>query len=219
VIVGLVGLLAWTGYTGVRKVQEYRDRQEIEENLRILGVAFQNYHYNNDRFPPLSLPYHPGKHRWSWRLFLRPYLWQRSEGRWFDSTQAWDTPGNLHSAGPNMLKIYAPVGRKPMLPGYTCYRIFSGKESAFDRPAGVSLDDLADPANTILVVEAHEPVFWMQPEGLPYDPDGPLPPLGGTFKDGFYALMADGSVRFIRHDTDEQTIRAYITGRPVPKEK
>jgi hypothetical protein len=91
--------------------------------------------------------------------------------------------------------------------------MFIGGGAAFDRPGGVRRENLADPANTILVVEAAGPVLWTMPEGLPYDPDAPLPPLGSAFPEGFFALMADGSVRFIRHDTDERVIRAYITGK------
>jgi hypothetical protein len=91
--------------------------------------------------------------------------------------------------------------------------MFIGGGAAFDKAEGAGLQSLADPENTLLVVEAAEAVPWTEPEGLLYDPDQPLPPLGGAFKDGFHALFADGSVRFIPHTTDEQTIRAYITGR------
>jgi hypothetical protein len=91
--------------------------------------------------------------------------------------------------------------------------MFAGGGAAFDKPGGVSLGSLRDPANTLLVVEAAEAVPWTMPEALPYDPDKPLPSLGGTIEGGFFAVFADGSVRFIGHDADEQTIRAYITGK------
>ena len=41
-------------------------------------------------------------------------------------------------------------------------------------------------------------MLWTRPEGLPYDADRPLPPLGGfmgTGKGQFYAAFADGSVK------------------------
>jgi hypothetical protein len=66
-------------------------------------------------------------------------------------------------------------------------------------------------------------VPWPKPEELEYDRAKPLPKLGGQFPDGFYAAFADGKVRFIRRDTDEKTLRAWITRNgdeqgPLPPE-
>jgi hypothetical protein len=62
-----------------------------------------------------------------------------------------------------------------------------------------------------LVIEAGEPVPWTKPEDLPYDPDQPLPNLRGLFKDGFRVGMADGSMRWLKWDMSEETLRAAIT--------
>ena len=66
-----------------------------------------------------------------------------------------------------------------------------------------------------LIVEVGEDqaVTWTKPDDLPFDPDPkqPLPKLGGLFGDGFHAAFCDGSVRFLRHDIGEQTLRALIT--------
>ncbi len=35
--------------------------------------------------------------------------------------------------------------------------------------------------------------------------------MGGSSKDGFHVLMADGSVQFLSRDLDEKTLRALIT--------
>ncbi len=213
VVVALVGMLVCTGIIGVRTVQEHRNRRQIEESLRNIGLAVYDYRDTNGRFPSPAVPWGWPVRPWSWRAGLLPYL-----GEWYSADlkldQPWDSPQNRAAFVPITPTILVPVGRGALPRGYTCYRMFAGKEAAFDKPGGVRREDLADPAHTILVVEAREPVFWTQPEGLPYDPAGPLPSLGGTFKEGFYALMADGSVRFIRHDTDERLIRSYITGKP-----
>jgi hypothetical protein len=205
--IGLVGLLWW----------DYLRHLQVESNLHDISRALRVYHETHGRFPPLAVTYQPGEHRWSWRLGLRGLVEQVDPGPLIDSTQPWDSPSNHQKMAGPMPKVFACVGRGTLLRGYTCLRMFRGKEAPFDRPEGARLEDLADPANTILVVEAFELVFWTMPEGLSYDPDKPLPPLGGTFKDGFYAIMADGSVRFIRHDTDERVLRSYITGKPVPR--
>ena len=42
-------------------------------------------------------------------------------------------------------------------------------------------------------------------------PKKPLPKLGEPSRDGFYALLADGSVRYVPKNTDERILRAMIT--------
>ena len=66
-------------------------------------------------------------------------------------------------------------------------------------------------SNTILVVETADTVPWTKPDDFHYDPKKPLPKLGEPSRDGFYALMADGSVRYIPKNTDEKIVRAMIT--------
>src|SRR5436190_1205501 len=64
------------------------------------------------------------------------------------------------------------------------------------------------------IEEDGEPVPWTKPDELAYDPDEPLPPLGGILRDGrFRAAMADGSVRHFEVK-DEDRIRAAVTGQP-----
>ena len=62
-----------------------------------------------------------------------------------------------------------------------------------------------------MAVEAAEAVPWTKPEDLVYDPDKPLPKLGGIFKSGFNALLADGSVRFVKKEVKDDILRKYIT--------
>jgi hypothetical protein len=57
---------------------------------------------------------------------------------------------------------------------------------------------------------AGEVVPWTKPADPPYDPTGPLPPLGGVF-DGVNLVTADGPVRFVRPGVSEATWRNAIT--------
>jgi hypothetical protein len=94
----------------------------------------------------------------------------------------------------------------------TRYRVFLGNGAAFEPGKQLTRKDFTDGLkNTLLVVEAGEAVPWPKPEELVYDPVKPLPKLGGTFPDGFYAAFADGTVRFIKNGTDEKLLRALIT--------
>jgi hypothetical protein len=74
-------------------------------------------------------------------------------------------------------------------------------------------------SHTILVVEADERVPWPQCNELPFDPGGPLPPLGRLGRENYLTAMADGSVKVVRQDADPNVIRAAITragGEPPP---
>ncbi len=93
----------------------------------------------------------------------------------------------------------------------TNYRVFVGNGAAFEYGKRISLSDFKDGlANTILIVEAAEPVDWWKVAELEYDPKKPLPKLG-VIEGGFCAAMGDGSIRWIPSDTDEKLIRAMIT--------
>ena len=69
-------------------------------------------------------------------------------------------------------------------------------------------------SNTILVVEAKEAVPWTKPEDLPLDMSLPLTGLGshhGYHNNGFNALFADGSVRFLKSSINPSVLGALVT--------
>ena len=60
----------------------------------------------------------------------------------------------------------------------TAYQVFVGPGTPFERKRISLVENFANgPGNTLLVVEANDPVPWAQPEDLVYDPDKPIPPL------------------------------------------
>jgi len=66
-------------------------------------------------------------------------------------------------------------------------------------------------SNTCLVAEASTPVPWTKPADIEYDPEKPLPELGGLSNHGFVVVLFDGSVEHIPADMSEDIIRAAIT--------
>jgi hypothetical protein len=88
----------------------------------------------------------------------------------------------------------------------------SGPHAAFVKGKTARITDFLDgTSNTILIIEAGNPVPWTKPEDLRYTEDEPLPELGGLFANAIHAACADGSVHTLIRDYDEKHLRYAIT--------
>jgi prepilin-type processing-associated H-X9-DG protein len=178
----------------------------------------------------------------SWRVHILPYLEYDDLHQQFNLNEPWDGPTNRKLLD-QLPRIYAdPRDQSWPRPNRTFYRGFSSAGAVFERrsiatrtkligggldkpPPGVERFDLRSlkdpPAGTILVVEAGDPVEWTKPDDLDAAAGKPFPTLGGMNWRGnrFNVLFADGSVRFLRSDLPETTLRALVThsgGEPLP---
>ena len=148
----------------------------------------------------------------SWRVLLLPYLAEEDLYREFKLDEPWDSPHNLRLLD-RMPATYAAPGYKKgrLPPHHTVCHVFVGPGTAFEGPGGRTLKDFPDgQSNTLLIVEAGDPVPWTKPANLPFDPARVEVPRG-LFKDGYRAGFADGSVRFVPHDAPPDRLRAAIT--------
>jgi hypothetical protein len=174
-------------------------------------LAYQDEH---GRLPPAVVYGTYGEPLYSWRVLILPYIEQRELYQQFHLDETWDSPHNIQLL-PRMPATYAPPpGKvKKVPPNHSVCHVFVGKGAAFEGREGLHLpEDFPDgTSNTLLLVEAGQPVPWTAPEDLVYDPAGPLPDLRGLFKHGFRASMADGSRRFIPNEMSETTLRSVIT--------
>jgi hypothetical protein len=66
-------------------------------------------------------------------------------------------------------------------------------------------------SNTLLVVEAGNPVPWTKPADVPYHPRKPVPTLGAQSSRVFHAATADGAVHALPRRLDQRTLHALIT--------
>src|SRR5262249_9818585 len=174
-----------------------------------------------------------GKPLLSWRVHILPYVEEEGPHQKFKLDEPWDSPNNIRLLD-NMPKIYAHP-RDRYQPGLvtTYYRGFSSPGAVFEkRPGRVLVGPLLgggafdvkgepfnlskfkdNPAETILVVEAGDPVEWTKPDDLDGSPGRPFPALGGMGWSGkrFNVAFADGSVRALKPGIPETTLRALVT--------
>jgi hypothetical protein len=185
-----------------------------------------NYQALHGALPPEVVRNRDGRALYSWRVLLLPVLGESRLFEQFHLDEPWDSPHNqpLSTETP---RCYRPAfGDYDDPPGLTRFQVFVGPGTAFERD-GVTRRDFPDGgSHTFLVVEASDAVAWSKPADLEYDPDKPLPSLGGVFtkpvtfgcytlwqKPGFVACFADCSVHFIRATTDDRIVRSLITGK------
>ena len=162
-----------------------------------------------------------GKPLLSWRVAILPYIDEGDLYRQFKRDEPWDSRHNLRLL-PRMPKIFTFQAAKPSEPYSTVFQVFVGPGTAFEPvkgsfngelgSAGLSTRSFADgPSNTLLIAEAAEAVPWTKPVDLSYDPQQPLPKLGGAFVTGFFIATADGKLRFLEHGIADKTLLAAIT--------
>jgi hypothetical protein len=145
---------------------------------------------------------------------LLPYLGEKELYSQYRRDEPWDSPANQAILA-RLPPVFAPPGRGRPADGLTHYQVLVGPGTAFERP-DLRLDPFGaesfprGAAETILIVEAADPVPWTKPEDLSYDPEGPLPKVGGLVGNGFHAMTADGSVRWIKAEQRDSALRTLV---------
>jgi WD40 repeat protein len=198
-----------------------RRRRRVIRNLkRIVRAIIDCAARHQGRMPAAVIPDAAGNPLASWRIATLPYLGEENLFKQFRLEEAWDSPHNLRLLD-KMPDVFAlEPGQKGSA---TVFQLFVGDNTLFPgtRQSVYPASITDGTSNTILVAEAGEAVSWTKPADLPYDANRPLPRLGGAFPDGFYVGLADGTVRFLRKDMSEKTIRLAITpadGTPMGPE-
>ncbi|MCI0377972.1 MAG: DUF1559 domain-containing protein [Gemmataceae bacterium] len=198
-------------FAGGHQAQEAREREEALKRFQKIAVAIHYYHEENGTFPPAALVSKDGQKLLSWRVLLLPYLGDEKLFREFRLTESWDSPHNKKLLA-KIPKVYSPLrGAATEAAGATSFQVFTGPHTLFEGERGSRIQQIRDgTSNTILLVEAAEPVPWTKPVDLPFDPKKPLPKLGAAFKGRFLFATADGAAHVGKRDFDEGQLRWAI---------
>ncbi|MCH8922279.1 MAG: DUF1559 domain-containing protein [Planctomycetes bacterium] len=196
-------------------------KNQAKSNLKNLGMGIHHYcsaHAGN--FPTVAVVYKKEKPRLSWRVHVLPYIEQEALYQKFHLDEAWDSEHNKKLIE-EMPPLFAAPTSKVAGEGKTVYLAVTGKGTAFEKDAKVSLDTIPDgSSSTILLVEASDEaaVIWTKPDDWQFNPDQPLDGLVGQYKTGFLVLFADTAAREIPASVDEDLLRRMVLrndGKPV----
>jgi serine/threonine protein kinase len=212
------GELAGLQLPAVESARTAAKRAQSTNNLKQLGLAIHNFQSAMGYFPQQAIFGKDGKPLLSWRVAILPYLQQTPLYHRFKLDEPWDSPNNK-ALLKYMPLVYMPAEERPhSVPYTTYYQCFVGTKGligpVFEPDPAFRLRYGGCPdgtSGTLLFVEAGVAVPWTKPEDIPYDPEKPLPKLGGVFSDGTVAGFLDGSVRFLTRDLEEEMIRGLIT--------
>lgn len=193
-------------------IREAAERLQSVKSLKMIGLAIHSYHDSHKQLPPHAIYSADRRPLLSWRVMILPYLEHDNLHRRFRFDEPWDGPTNIQLL-PMMPEIYASPGKDDVPPGHTFLQVFTGPGTPFEAGLKLNLADIKDgTSNTILVIQADRAVPWTKPEDIPFDPQGPLPKVGGVFPRGVCFGLADGSVRYLeRSQLNETKLRALIT--------
>jgi len=200
------------------------DRQTAMNRFKTIAIAMHNYHSavkgadGKYRFPDAASLSPDGKPLLSWRVHVLPYLDQDALYREFHLDEPWDSEHNKKLIE-RMPDVYRLPGVK-VAEGKTCVLLPVGKSTLYADGKGQQIQEIIDgTSNTIMAVESDDEhaVIWTAPEDLPYDSEQPSAGLGRHYGDGFLALVADGSVRFLPASIEEKQLKALFSsaGREV----
>src|SRR5262245_11270109 len=205
--VAALTLLAFAGTPALHAQAAARIRSS--NNLKQMALAMLNYHDTYGTFPPATVYSKDGKKPlYSWRVAILPFIEEDKLYKEFKLDEPWDSDNNKKLLD-KLPKVYAPVTGKPKDKTATHYQVLVGGGAMFDAKAKTRIAGVPyGLSNTIMIVEAEEPVPWSKPADLTYDPKKELPKFGGLFKEGFNAAFADGATRFISKANAEKLLRA-----------
>ena len=153
----------------------------------------------------------------SWRVLILPFLDSQHLYEQYDFDEPWDGPNNSKLAERMPSSYHCPSA--PDDGPVTNYVAVVGEGTAFPGTESISREKITDGTwNTLQIVEvADSGIHWLEPRDLDFGAmDFAINGDGGRgisspHDDGVHVQYGDGTVRLLRDDTPEKTVRALLT--------
>jgi type II secretory pathway pseudopilin PulG len=209
----IVAVLIALFLPATRTPREASRRTQCKNNLKQIGLALHNYHDTWGAFPPAYTVDSGGRPLHSWRTLILPYLDQATLFNRIDLSKPWDDRVNAEAFQTKISTYACPSS--PTLGDKSVYLAVVTDRSCLGPGRSRQVNEITDgTSNTIIVIEVphDQAVPWYAPQ----DADAAvLQSFGSTSKEthvgGRHSLMADGAVRFISQNLDQQTFEALLT--------
>jgi hypothetical protein len=213
-LLGFIAFFAWA-FSVLSNVKEVARCAGCSNKMQQIAHALKQYEQANGAYPPAYIADTSGKPIHSWRMLVSPCLGYDGALKNYDLAEPWNGPKNsILTSAP--LTGFACTSERSS-PTLTNYVAVVGKNAAWlgDKPRKLA-DFGSKAADTILVIEVvNSDIKWAEPRDLSLDnltAKGATlaPQLGSNHgpksdffsvndgANGAYAIMADGSIRYLR---------------------
>jgi hypothetical protein len=186
-------------------------RERVRGNLTLISRGFRKFRTEHGHFPSVSTEIPGAALPVSWRVAILPYVGYEKLYAQYNLDEPWDSEHNKALLS-QMPEIYRHPGswRKSTDTNVVTFVGDTGTGTG-DEPVRLDVDFRDDPELTILVAESASSIPWSKPDDIPFAADEPLPSIGGLRTDGWYAVFADGSLKFVPQNTSADVISAMLT--------
>jgi len=194
-------------------------KAEAVKQLEEIGWAMRSYYRSFNRYPDPAILDNNTNPLLSWRVALLPFLDDpkaRELYEKFHLDEPWDSEHNkaLITEMPDVFKC--PTA-KHSDKGMTVYQLPRGDSTMFPNSHSLTYLDIPDgTSKTISLVEVDDQhaVPWTKPDDWKFNPLTPSFGLGGHFQPegkGFFAVIADRSVKFLSKEVPRDDLVALFT--------
>lgn len=218
-LLAICGLVVAMLLPTVRSSREAALRNSCFNNLKLIGIALQNYADVHGHYPPAYTTDAAGNRLHSWRTLVLPFYGSSPLYQSIDLTKPWDDPANAEAASTVLEHYQCPsiaVGdsNSPL----TTYLAVVTPESAIRAANSRTPEELEKvAADALLIIDApkEHAVHWMSPE------DADETALSEMLKSDktqsqhsgniLLGLFADGHVAAISKEPKPDALRAMTT--------